>query len=274
MYITFGEGKIYLVTARARSEDLGSDAVERMRQLMQQTAFEVPGLNVGLTGEPVLDYDEMQQSKHDAILATIISLVVSSLIFGYAYREATRPLKTVLCLVIGLGYSMAFTTLVIGHLNILTITFAPILIGLAIDFGIHLITRYEEEMRHGQTPDHAVDKAMVYTGQGIITGAMTTAMAFLAMGLTHFKGIQEMGIISGGGLLLCLVPMMTMLPALLLRSRQDGIARPEEIEEEAKRARIEELLAAPSGGGGRRRRLCACVARSRNLPRSISITTS
>ena len=66
---------------------------------------------------------------------------------------------------------MAFTFIVVGHLNILTITFAPILIGLAIDFGIHFITRFEEEMRHGRTPVQAVDRAMVFTGQGIVTGA-------------------------------------------------------------------------------------------------------
>ena len=66
----------------------------------------------------------------------------------------------------------------------------------------------------------ALDKAMVFTGQGIITGALTTACAFLAMGLTNFKGIQEMGIISGGGLVLCLVPMMTLLPVLLMRGRR------------------------------------------------------
>ena len=142
------------------------------------------------------------------------------------------------CLIIGLGYTMAFTFLVVGHLNILTVTFAPILIGLAIDFGIHLITRFEEEMRHGRTPVQAVDRAMVFTGQGIITGALTTAMAFLAMGLTDFKGIREMGIISGGGLVLCLIPMMTLLPVLLMKGRQNVIDHEQGIEVE-KRARIE-----------------------------------
>ena len=225
LYITFADGRIFLVTARAKSERLNEKAVERMRQLMQETQFEVPGLNVGLTGEPVLEYDEMNQSKHDSIVASIAALIVSALIFIYAYRQTGRPLKTVVCLVIGLGYTMGFTTLAIGHLNILTITFAPILIGLAIDFGIHFITRYEEEMRHGRTESEAMEKAMVYTGQGIITGALTTAGAFLAMGLTDFKGIQEMGIISGGGLMLCLIPMMTMLPVLLMRGRQNVIDR-------------------------------------------------
>jgi uncharacterized membrane protein YdfJ with MMPL/SSD domain len=148
---------------------------------------------------------------------------ICSLIFIYAYRETGRPLKAVVCLVVGLGYSMGFATLAVGHLNILTVNIAPILIGLAIDFGIHFITRYEEEIRRRRAAREAVEKALVFTGQGIVTGALTTAAAFLAMGLTHFKGIREMGIISGGGLALCLFPMMTMLPAILLRGRQNAM---------------------------------------------------
>ncbi len=112
MYITFANGRIYLVTARPRNADVIQQAVRRMRQLIHQTEVEVPGLNVGLTGEPVLDYDQMLQSKRDATLATLVSLVICSLIFIYAYRETGRPLKAMVCLVVGLGYSMGFTTLV------------------------------------------------------------------------------------------------------------------------------------------------------------------
>ena len=261
MYITFADGRIFLATARARSQELSADAVERMRQLIHETEFEVPGLNVGLTGEPVLDYDTMVQSKHDATLATIISLIVCSLLFIYAYGETGRPLKTVLCLVIGLGYSMAYTTFFIGHLNILTITFAPILIGLAIDFGIHLITRYEEETRHGRSEREAMDKALVYTGQGIITGALTTAGAFFAMGLTNFKGIQEMGVISGGGMVLCLVPMLTMLPVLLMRGKERTAREAQPAALEARRARLEELwLRRPVWVAGAALALCAAAA--------------
>ena len=113
------------------------------------------------------------------------------------------------------------------------------LIGLAIDFGVHLVTRYEEELRHGKTEEAAMTKAMVFTGQGIFTGALTTASAFLAMAFTHFKGIQEMGIICGGGLLLCLVPMMTLLPVLLMRGRQNVIDH--RTTEDDARARIENI---------------------------------
>ena len=143
----------------------------------------------------------MTQSQKDTTLASIVSLVLCALIFIYGYHETGRPVKATICLMVGLGYTLAFATLTVGHLNILTITFVPMLIGLAIDYGVHLITRYEEELRHGKSEEEALTKAMVFTGQGIFTGALTTAGAFLAMAFTNFKGIQEMGIICGGGLL-------------------------------------------------------------------------
>jgi len=221
VYITFAQGQIYLVTAQALKEELNSAAVLRLRQLVEETRAEVPGINVGITGEPVLVHDEMKQSQSDTTVASVVSLIICALIFIYGYNETGRPLKATLCLVVGLGYTMAFTTAVVGHLNILTVTFVPILIGLAIDFGVHLVTRYEEELHLGKNEAEAMTKALVFTGQGIFTGAFTTAGAFLAMGFTDFKGIQEMGIICGGGLLVCLVPMLTLLPVLLLRGRQN-----------------------------------------------------
>jgi len=223
MYVTFANGQIYLVTAQAPTEAQNADAVKRLSWLVEQTKSEVPGLNVGITGEPVLEQAEMEQSQKDTTVASIASLVICALIFIYGYQETGRPIKATFCLLVGLAYTMAFTTLAVGHLNILTITFVPILIGLAIDYGVHLISRYEEELRRGKTQEAALTKAMIYTGQGIFTGALTTAGAFLAMALTDFKGIQEMGIICGGGLIICLIPMMTMLPVLLLRGRQNVI---------------------------------------------------
>src|SRR5439155_21747104 len=240
VYVNFANGRIYLVTAQAPRDDLNGAAVDRLRALVEQTKTEVPGLNVGLTGEPVLENDEMAQSQKDTLVASIASLLICALIFIYGYQETGRPVKATLCLIVGLAYTLAFATLTIGHLNILTITFVPILIGLAIDFGVHLISRYEEELRHGKSEESALTKAMVYTGQGIFTGGFTTAGAFLAMALTNFKGIQEMGIICGGGMLICLIPMMTMLPVLLLRGRQNVLDQ-ELGDATERRARIENL---------------------------------
>lgn len=237
-YITFADGRIYLVTACARAEHLNAAAVRRLRELVEATRVEVPGLNIGVTGEPVLEFDEMRQSQKDTAVASLAALALCAMIFIYGYRETGRPLKAVVCLVVGLAYTLAFATLTVGHLNILTITFVPILIGLAIDFGVHLVTRYEEELQCDRSDEEALTRALVFTGQGIFTGAFTTAGGFLAMSFTQFKGIQEMGVICGGGLLVCLVPMLTLLPVLLLRGRQNVLDHAR-AGQPSRRARIE-----------------------------------
>ncbi len=238
-YITFNHGKIFLVTAHAPTTDLNEDAIARLHLLINETKQEVYGVNVGLTGESVLEVGEMAQSQKDTTVASIVSLVLCALIFIYGYNETGRPIKATICLLVGLAYTFAFATLTIGHLNILTITFLPMLIGLAIDFGVHIITRYEEELRHGKTEIEALSKAMMFTGQGVIMGALTTAGAFLAMAFTDFKGIREMGIICGGGLMICLIPMMTILPALLLRGRQNVLDHM--VHEDHTRERVENI---------------------------------
>jgi hopanoid biosynthesis associated RND transporter like protein HpnN len=238
-YITFNHGKIFLVTCHPPTADVKAAAIARLRQLVKETETEVTGVNVGVTGESVLELDEMEQSQKDTTLASVVALVLCALMFIYGYNETGRPIKATLCLLVGLAYTFAFATLTIGHLNILTITFLPMLIGLAIDFGVHLITRYEEELRHGRSEQEAITKAMMFTGQGIFTGALTTAGAFVAMAFTHFKGIQEMGVICGGGLMICLIPMLTLLPVLLLRGRQNVMDHQQHFVE--KRARIENI---------------------------------
>jgi uncharacterized protein len=267
-YITFDNGRVFLVTAQApiprvikedvakvsfwerawkkirrqdkpAAQDLTGKSIARLRRLVEETKREVTGLNVGITGEPILELDEMSQSQKDSMLASVLSLILCALIFVYGYQQTGRPVKATICLIVGIGYTMAFTTATVGHLNILTITFVPILIGLAIDFGVHLVTRYEEELRHGKSNEAALTKALVFTGQGIFTGCFTTAGAFLAMSITDFKGIQEMGVICGGGLLVCLIPMMTLLPVLLLRGRQNVIDH--NMAGEDRRERIENI---------------------------------
>jgi uncharacterized protein len=230
-YITFEDGRIFTLAFRPVNEESAPQGIERLRKLITETEGEVPGVNAGLTGGLVLNYDEKRQSERDSIIAGVAALMICSLIFIIAYREIGAPLRAALCLLIGFGYTLGFTTLAVGHLNILSVTFAPMLIGLAIDYGVQFITRYEEELRHGRTLAEAITKAMVFTGQGIVIGGLTTGTAFLAMGLTRFKGIREVGIICGGGLLLCLIPMMTMLPALLV------MGHPHTAREEVRRRR-------------------------------------
>lgn len=219
IYLIFGRGRIYMLTVQAADKNNEGAAVSRLREIVEQTRPEVPGVNAGITGQPVLEFDEMQQARHDTDLAAAVSLVLSALIFIYGYHEFRRPLMATFSLLVGIAYTLAFAALTVHRLNILSITLVPILIGLGIDFGVHLIARYEEELRRGAIRQTAMRKALAFTGVGIFTSGFTMAGAFFAMILTDFKGIREMGLISGVGLLVCLIPMMTLLPVLLVQGK-------------------------------------------------------
>ena len=221
LYLTFDRGRIYVLIAQAKDTNQEQAAIKQLEEWIAQTRAEVPGVNVEITGEPVLSHGEMAQARLDTETAALIALTLTALIFIASCQNLQRPLMATFCLLIGIGYTLGFATLAVGRLNILSITLVPILIGLAIDYGVHLIFRYEEEVRQGHSRRRAVSKALGFTGIGIITNALTIAGAFYFMMLTDFKGMQEMGLIAGTGVMLCLVPMLTLLPLLLVRGEPD-----------------------------------------------------
>jgi len=242
-YIHFAGGRFYVITCTVPKEALTERAIVRLRELVRETQVEAPGVNVGVAGEPVLRYEERRQARADTTLASWVALTAVALTFIFCYHEVRRPLKATACLIVGIGYTLGFAALTVGHLNILTITVVPILLGLAIDFGVHLTTRFEEELRGERSASAAIEKALVVSGSGICTGGLAIAVAFLAMTLTGFKGLREMGLIAGGGLIVCLVPMMTMLPALLLRGNPEHarVAPSSGKAPRGRRARLEQI---------------------------------
>ena len=191
------------------------DAVEQARQVIAETRKDFPGVTVGLTGEDVISSDEMVTTQSDVETASKIALAGVALLFIIAYQGVVKPLLAVFCLLLGLSWTMGFTALTIGHLNILSVVFTTILIGLGIDFGIHILERFKEERQQGNEILPALQKTLQGTGKGNFAGAITTAIAFGAMVLTDFIGIVELGWIAGWGILFCMVAMLLVLPALI-----------------------------------------------------------
>jgi uncharacterized protein len=191
------------------------DAVNLARQFIADTQKGFPGVTVGLTGEDVISSDEMLTTQADVETASKIALTGVALLFIIAYRGVVKPLLAIFCLLLALCWTMGFTTLTIGHLNILSVVFTTILIGLGIDFGIHILGRYKEERQKGNEIQEALQQTIQGTGRGNFSGAITTAMAFGAMVLTDFIGIVELGWIAGWGILFCMIAMLLVLPALV-----------------------------------------------------------
>ena len=191
------------------------DSVYFARDLIAEVKKDFPEIEVGLTGEDVISTDEMITTQQDVELASKIALSGVSLLFIIAFRGIVKPLLAVLSLLVALAWSLGFTSLTVGHLNILSVVFTTILIGLGIDFGIHILERYKEERQSGADILPSLHNTLQGTGQGNFSGAITTAMAFGAMALTDFIGIVELGWIAGWGILFCMVAMILLLPALV-----------------------------------------------------------
>jgi hypothetical protein len=220
-YQTFRKGQMFLLLVHPRVENGTAEAlhevtIPKLRRIMAQVQTQFPDVKINLTGEPVLDYDEMLQSQNDATKATGLTFVLICILFAAGFREVLRPLMAVVTMVIVLAACMGYATLSVGHLNMITVTFAVMILGLGIDLGIQFIARYEEELKKGSQRVEAVQMAIQHTGPSIITAGVTNAAAFFAMGLSGFRGVIELGVIAGGGMLIATAATMTVLPALLL----------------------------------------------------------
>ena len=191
------------------------DSIYSARDLIAEVKKDFPEIEVGLTGEDVISTDEMVTTQKDVELASKIALTGVALLFILAFKGIVKPLLAMFSLLIALAWSLGFTSLTVGHLNILSVVFTTILIGLGIDFGIHILERFKEERESGSEILPALQKTLQGTGQGNFSGAITTAMAFGAMALTDFIGIVELGWIAGWGILFCMIAMILLLPALV-----------------------------------------------------------
>lgn len=194
--------------------------IRRLREVISQVAPEHPQVAIGLTGLPILEYDEMQTSQQDMGRATVYSLVGVAILFIAGFGQMRLPLLAVATLLIGIAWCFGFITLAVGHLNLLSVSFGAILVGLGIDFGIHLLARYLDARGGGHRSQAAVARAIRQVAPGMTTGAVTTAVAFLAAAMSDFTGIAELGLIAGGGVLLCLVASLVVLPVMILLSDQ------------------------------------------------------
>jgi uncharacterized protein len=219
VYTTLGAGKLHALVLKSgtRGEPLAPQdkCVKRLREILEDMRPSVGSLRVRLTGLPVMLNDEHETCTRDSIRSGGISIVLILLVFSIGFGEISRPVLAVSALTCGLGWTVGYTTLAVGHLNFITVSLVTMLMGLGIDFGIHILFRYDEEMSNGRTPEESIEYTMAGTGVDTFVGATATAAAFLALTQANFRGIADFGVIAAGGVLLCFLSSITVLPALL-----------------------------------------------------------
>jgi hopanoid biosynthesis associated RND transporter like protein HpnN len=213
------EGKLGFVLLRLAKQEGGfagaSKATDELRRTIARVGERHPGVTIGLTGLPVMEDDEMRTSQESMIYASALSLVAVIVIIVTGFGGLRHALMANGVLVIGMAWAFGWATASVGHLNILSVTFAVTMIGVGIDYGTYYIGRYLESRRRGLACDEALLATSGAVGPGILTGAITTSVAFFAAALTSFVGVAELGLIAGGGILMCCAAELLVLPAVV-----------------------------------------------------------
>jgi predicted RND superfamily exporter protein len=173
-----------------------------------------PTVEIGVTGKPVLQHDEMATANRDMAIASAVSLVIITLLFIRVFRGVRRPLLAVVAFAIATGWTYGAATILVGHLNLLSTVFMLVLVGAGLDYGVHVVSRYGEFRRTRDARDAAM-LAVRHVGPSTLAGAAGSAAVFFGAWFSDFGGLRELGVIAGAGLLLCALAMVTVLPALL-----------------------------------------------------------
>jgi hopanoid biosynthesis associated RND transporter like protein HpnN len=228
------DGRMGFVLLRFLEEDRQSFAqnnqsITTLRQLTADVQGQHPGTKIGLTGLPIIEYDEMRSSETSMSYATILSfagvLAVMIVAFG-GFRHAALALAA---LMVGTIWTCGYIALTIGYINVLSIAFASILFGMGIDYGIYYVTRYLQMRTRTDSTSEALVRTSGLVGPGILTGACTSAIAFLAAGFTEFPGVAQLGLIAGSGVLLCWLAQTMVLPAMIRLTDADGVREHESL---------------------------------------------
>src|SRR5216683_1034033 len=246
-YVASDNGK-YLLMQVAPGDGVahGPDAVDVIQRDLDQVRAQFPDVVAGMTGGPALAHSEESSTAHDIAIASILAIVCNVLLLVIPFGGIVEPAFALAALLVGVAWSFGFTTLAVGHLNLLSAVFTSVLAGIGINFPIHLMARYDEARRRGHTMPEALELAVVNTGTGVFASACIMALAFLTPMFTDFKGIAELGLVSAAGLFMCLLSAMLVFPALIaLRDRNRTAPLAPRLSMAPSRSFLEKLFARP-----------------------------
>ncbi len=194
----------------------GGKATQVIREVASRLGLTAEqGVNVRLTGSVVLSDEEFATVADGAALNGFITLLLVGFVLWLALRKARIILAVLVNLVFGLLYTAAIGLWMVGALNLISVAFAVLFVGLGVDFGIQFCVRYRSE-RHASGD---IDQALLATARGmaapLLLAAASIAAAFYSFLPTAYRGLSELGLIAGVGIIIALATTLTLLPALL-----------------------------------------------------------
>ncbi|MCF3946455.1 MMPL family transporter [Acidiphilium iwatense] len=178
--------------------------------------------SVSYTGQIPLSDEQFASLKQGMVLGLVVSVVLITLWLLLAVRSWRMILPILATLLAGLALTISFAGIAIGTLNLISVAFAILFVGLAVDFAIQFCVRMRDVRRRIDDPALALIGAAAEAGMQIALASIATACGFLAFVPTSFVGVAELGLIAGIGMIIAFFCTVTFLPALLALTRPRG----------------------------------------------------
>jgi hopanoid biosynthesis associated RND transporter like protein HpnN len=215
------------------------DAVDALHGPLGQMAKDWPEVSFHVTGPVPMNSEELVTVADDAGLTTLLSFGAVALVLIWGLRSPVLVVAVLVTLACGLVWTAALATWLVGSLNIISVCFAVLFIGMGVDFGIQFVMRYLEECGHGKRGAEALGAAADGAGGALVLAAVGAAISFAAFVPTSYRGLAQLGVISSFSMALALVANITLLPALLSLV---GVSRFRRRGDDARPSRLAALL--------------------------------
>jgi hopanoid biosynthesis associated RND transporter like protein HpnN len=219
-----GPDRIVLIQPRLdySSVEPGGAATRALRALIARLPYVAEGgAQVHLTGDVPLEDTEFSSAAKGAVIGLLLSFGLVLLWLFLALRRGRLILPVVLTLLLGLVLTTGFAALAVGKLNLISVAFAILFVGIAVDFSIQFTVRFRDMRRRSPVIAEALPLTAGCVGRQILIAACAIAAGFLAFVPTSFKGVAELGLIAGAGMIIALACTLTFLPACILLFRPE-----------------------------------------------------
>jgi uncharacterized protein len=177
---------------------------------------------VRLTGSVPMGDQEFATVREGAVANGIGTIIVVLAILWLALKSARIIFAVFVNLFVGLAITAALGLLMVGALNMISVAFAVLFVGLGVDFGIQFSVRYRAERHNALELRSALADAGRHVGAPLTLAAAAVACGFLSFLPTSYRGVSELGQIAGMGMLIAYATSITLLPALLTILKPPG----------------------------------------------------
>jgi hopanoid biosynthesis associated RND transporter like protein HpnN len=189
-----------------------------LREIVSELGFDRgDDVRVRTTGTFPLAYEESNHVREQVTWAGLASLGLVTTILLLGLGSLRLVICSIVTLLVGLVWTAGFAAVAIGHLNLISIAFGVLFIGLGVDFAIHVCVQFSDQLGDGASPEAALRRAAASVGGSLIICTITTAVAFFSFVPTEFVGVGELGLIAGSGMFIALFTNFTLLPAMILK---------------------------------------------------------